>query len=91
MSETTKLRSLIRDAMVVSLYGNDDLLATRAYHRDQLLQDVSNDIQTIVSESDISIELAIDEWINDSGCTSFRIKRRRKVACDALKRYPVYG
>jgi hypothetical protein len=90
MSETTKLRGFIRNAMTESLCNHNDLLAVRTYRRDQLLQNISTDIQTIILESNTSIELAIDEWVSSSECmTSDRIQLRKRMAQDALKRFPI--
>ena len=90
MFETTKLRNLIRDTMTDSLCNHDDLLAARAYHRDRLLQDISTDIQKIIDESNVSVELAIDEWISTDGhITTSRHRRRQRMVSDALKRFPV--
>ena len=88
MPERAKLRNLIRNAMADSLYDHSDLRMTRAYHRNQLLQDVATDIQMIVSESGISVEAAIDEWISNSDCKSTGKSHRRQVAEDALRRFP---
>ena len=74
--------------MADSLYDHSDLRMTRAYHRNQLLQDVATDIQIIVSESGISVEAAINEWISDSDCAPAGESHRRQVAEDAVRRFP---
>ena len=74
--------------MAGSLYDHSDLRMTRTYHRNRLLQDVAADIQMIVSESDISVEAAIDEWISGSDCAPAGESHRRQVAEDAVRRFP---
>ena len=89
MSKNLKFRNLIVDAIANIPRGKDDVLRNRAWHRSKLLQDVSNDIQIIINESNVSIEDAIDEWLAFNELDSKNKIRRREFAKLAIQKFPV--
>jgi len=89
MSKGTKFQNFIVDAIANIANSQDGALTARAKYRNQLLQDVSSDIQTIITESNLSIEEAINEWLLTSGHSSKNILHRRKFVEDAVRKYPV--
>ncbi len=89
MSKNTKFQSLVVDAITSITHNQNDVLTARARHRNQLLQDVSSDIQVIVTESNLSVEEAINEWLFIDGYASKNILHRRWFAEHAIQKFPI--
>ena len=89
MFKDLRFRNLVVDAFTGISQTQDDPLTRRARHRDMLLQNISNDIQTIIYESELSIDDAIDEWIMFDCIDSKNIPYRRKFAKSAIRKFPV--
>ena len=89
MSKNTRFQDLVVNAIASIMHSQNDALTTRARNRNKLLQDVSNDIQVIISESSLSIEEAINEWLLIDGYASKNILHRRRFAEHAIRKFPI--
>ena len=89
MSKDSKFQSMVVDA-IAKVVHDDGVLTSRTKHRNLLLQDISNDIHTIVVESNLSVEEAINEWLDvDNSSGPINEQYRRRIAESAVRRFPI--